>query len=416
MPLQDLTPQLRTRLSRVERGAGWFVFLATIVLLFGFGYHLYTLAAKRGWFVTKARFHIYVSSSTGLNVGDPVTIMGFSVGNITGVHPMRPGTSHNVRVEFDVFDPFFRYIWSEGSIAKVNAAGFLNQRQIEVTRGTNGYAICVTQPITVFTNLDDLKADVDAQPGEWQLAQEIYDTHSNLLFRAYTWLTDSNLERIAAFHFPSVTAYNNRQRDKDYVVAWWHRREHAYEASTPSDDTAWLPVAETPPVADRLQAMITDVQNALPNFLTLTNQLSRILGNSANVTSNLNKTIIETHPVLNNANLFITHLDTNLNISIVETHPLLTNANEFVANLNTNVTATLMNTANITSNLNAQVQSNSNLLGNVATTIHHYDTFIQGLKHFWLLRHLFKHENETNVPPPAPTQPLLSPRQQSRQR
>ena len=35
MALQDLTPQLRTRLSRMERAVGWFVFLATVLLLVG---------------------------------------------------------------------------------------------------------------------------------------------------------------------------------------------------------------------------------------------------------------------------------------------------------------------------------------------------------------------------------------------
>jgi ABC-type transporter Mla subunit MlaD len=398
----------------MERGVGWFVFLATLVLLFGFGYYLYNVAAQRGWFVTKAKFHIYVDTSTGLSVGDPVTIMGFSVGHITSVVPQPPHDRHNVKVEFEVFVPYFRYIWSEGSFVKVNPAGFLNQREIEVTRGTNGYAICVTQPITVFTNLDDLKADVDSQPGQWQLAQEIYDPKSNLVFRAYTWLTDSNLERIGALHLPTVTAYNNRESDKPYIVAWWRPHAHAYEGFTSNIETAWLPVVETPPVADRLQAMIGQVQEALPNFLALTNQLIRILGNTANATSNLNQTVMQTHPLLNHADTFISRLDTNLNISIVETHPLLTNANELVGNLNTNVTATLVNLAMITSNLNAQVQANSNMLGGIAKTIHDYDTFIQGLKRSWLLRHLYK--NETNTPPaqaPSSSQPLLSPRQES---
>ena len=49
MALQDLTPQLRTRLSRVERAVGWFVFLATLLLLFGFGYYLKHTAERRGW-------------------------------------------------------------------------------------------------------------------------------------------------------------------------------------------------------------------------------------------------------------------------------------------------------------------------------------------------------------------------------
>ena len=383
-------------------------FLATRLLLFGFGYYLYNVADQRGWFVTKARFHIFVATSTGLNVGDPVRIMGFSVGHITSVTPQKPGTPHNVKVEFDVFAPYFRYIWSEGSFVKVNPAGFLDQRKIEVTRGTNGYAIRVTQPIEIFTNLDDLKSEVDSAPGQWQLAQEIYDPNSNLVFRAYTWLTESNLQRIAALNLPSVTAYNNQGRDRLFCRGLVASEDYAYKEFTTNEDTAWLPVAETPPVADRLQAMISDVQNALPNFLALTNQLAKILSNSANVTSNLNETVVQTHPLLSNANLFVSRLDTNLNISIIQTHPLLTNANELVANLNTNVTATLINLATITSNLNVQVQANSNLLGGMAKTIHDYDTFVQGLKRFWLLRHLYKNEKTNDVP----AQPTLPPREQ----
>ena len=86
MALQDLTPQLRTRLSRMERAVGWFVFLATALLLFGFGYYIYHTAERKGWFKIKAPFHTFVQSSAGLNVGDPVYMMGFQVGQITVIH------------------------------------------------------------------------------------------------------------------------------------------------------------------------------------------------------------------------------------------------------------------------------------------------------------------------------------------
>jgi ABC-type transporter Mla subunit MlaD len=400
MPLQDLTPQLRTRLGRMERTVGWFVFLATVLLLMGFGYYLYHVAEQRGWFVVKAKFHTYVQSSTGLKVGDDVTLMGFTVGHITGVHPMPPRAKENVRLEFEVFDPFFRYIWSEGSYAKIDTTGFLDQRDLEITRGTNGYAICVTQPITVFNNLDELKSDVDSEPNQWQLAQEIYDENSNLVFRAYTWLNESNLQQIAALKLPSVTAYNNTEKDRHYIVAWWHPRAHAYENFKTNDDTAWLPVQETPPVNDRLQAMISEVQDALPNFLTLTNQLTKILNNSAEVTSNLNLTVVETHPLLTNINLTISHLDTNVNLSVAETHPLLTNANALIISLDTNVTSSLESLSAILDNLNRQVQTNSSMLSGISKTIVDYDDFVQGLKHHWLLRSAFKKENHgmTNEP------------------
>jgi ABC-type transporter Mla subunit MlaD len=400
----------------MEKGVGWFVFLATALLLFGFGSYLYHVAGQRGWFVTKAKFHIYVSTSTGLDVGDPVTIMGFSVGHIIGVHPMPPGARANVRVEFEVFNPFFRYIWSQGSVVKVNPAGFLNQRTIEITRGTNGYAMVVTQPIFVFTNLDELKHHVDSEPGRWQLSQEIYDENSNLLYRAYTWLNAANLQRIAELNLPTVSAYDNTEKDRPYIVAWWHPREHSYLAFKPKDDTAWLPVAETPPVADRLQAMISQVQDALPNFLSLTNQITRILNNTEHATSNFNITVMDTHPLLTNANLTIQRLDTNVNRSLVKLEPLLANANSLVDNLNTNVTASLVNLANLTSNLNMQVQSNTNMLGTISKTVQDYDTFVQGLKHYWLLRSVFKDENkkEKDKGNPPPSSALKTPRQSGR--
>ena len=85
----------------MERAVGWFVFLATALLLFGFGYYIYHTAERKGWFKIKAPFHTYVQSSAGLKVGDPVYMMGFPVGQITRVDPQKPYEPHNVRIEFD---------------------------------------------------------------------------------------------------------------------------------------------------------------------------------------------------------------------------------------------------------------------------------------------------------------------------
>jgi hypothetical protein len=49
MPLQDLTPQLRTRLSRVERLVGLFVTVATILLVIGLTYYVLQTAKRKGW-------------------------------------------------------------------------------------------------------------------------------------------------------------------------------------------------------------------------------------------------------------------------------------------------------------------------------------------------------------------------------
>ena len=70
MALQGLTPQLRTRLSRMERAVGWFVLLALGLLVFGFVYYVYTTAERKGWFLTKATSYTFVETATGLRPGD----------------------------------------------------------------------------------------------------------------------------------------------------------------------------------------------------------------------------------------------------------------------------------------------------------------------------------------------------------
>ncbi|MGA2683890.1 MAG: MlaD family protein [Verrucomicrobiota bacterium] len=408
MALQDLTPQLRTRLSRMERAVGWFVFLAAALLLFGFGYYIYHTAERKGWFKIKAPFFTYVQSASGLNVGDPVYMMGFPVGQITSVTPQKPHEKNNVKVEFEIREPFFRYIWTGGSYVKINAAGFLNQRQLEITRGTNGYARVVTQPVSVKT-LDELKQLVTEEPGQWQLSQDVLDQQSNIVFPAYATLTESNLQVITVMKMDSLYAYNNQEKDKHRIVASWDGRVRHYKIFKPGDDTAWLHAAETPPVSDQLQAMVAQIQQALPIVLALTNKLAAVLDNAANATSNLNTTIVEARPVITNlatvtAQLrepggpLIWALGTNGNEQL---QGALTNANALLASTDTNLTTILLQMAGITSNLNAQVQANTNMLGVISKTVGDADNFVQGLKHHWLLRSAFKKENKsgTNAPP-----------------
>src|ERR1700678_853459 len=115
MNLEDLTPHLRTRIGRMERAAGWFVLFSALLLLLGFGYYLFHLAGQRGWFLIKAKFFTYVHSASGLNVGDPVVLMGFQVGQITSIHAMPPFDPHDIMVEFEIREPYFSYVLSEGS-------------------------------------------------------------------------------------------------------------------------------------------------------------------------------------------------------------------------------------------------------------------------------------------------------------
>src|SRR5580765_1467581 len=137
MALQDLTPQLRTRLSRMERAVGWFVILATALLFFGFGYYVYKTADRKGWFLKKITYETGVSTAAGLKVGDPIRLMGYAVGDITEVIPNEPYAYYNVTIRFRVkLDDhnWPGYIWSDSQV-KVNASDLLGNRYLEITKG-----------------------------------------------------------------------------------------------------------------------------------------------------------------------------------------------------------------------------------------------------------------------------------------
>lgn len=418
MALQDLTPQLRTRLSRMERAVGWFVFLATALLLFGFGYYLYHVADQRGWFLTKAKFYTYINNASGLTVGAPVKLMGFQVGQISGITAMPPRSKYNVRIEFFVNqvtpqnEPYYGYIWSEGSLVKVNS-DLLGNRSLEITRGTSGCNAYLTHPLETFS-LEQAKTL--SNPREWRLAENIYDDNSNLVFRVFTTaLWPSNVEQMAEMKLDSIPVINLKQ-DGSRILAMWNNQLQRYEPYDSRDNNETnayqLVVAESPSVTDQAQAMITQVQKALPGILALTNKIASVLdnanatlANAALATSNLNQTILSVQPMLTNFTRISEQLrepggPANWALggnSAAQVQSILTNANSLIINLNTNVTDALFNLADITGSLDAQVQSNTNIVSWLSKTIVDSDNFVQGLKHHWLLRSAFKQENEAEA-------------------
>ncbi len=137
MALHDLTPQLRTRLRRAEKVVGLFVAVAAVLLLAGFAYYLYHTAMRRGWFTPKVSYYTFVRSAEGLNVGDPVLLMGFSVGQITVIEAEPPDSAYNVFVGFQVRKPYYGYVWAD-SRARITAGGLLGGRRLELTKGQAG--------------------------------------------------------------------------------------------------------------------------------------------------------------------------------------------------------------------------------------------------------------------------------------
>ena len=343
MALQDLTPQLRTRLRRVEKIVSLFVTLALVLLLAGFAYYLHQTAKRRGWFIPKCHYYTFAMSGEGLNVGDPVMLMGFAVGEITAITAEPPGSWYKVFITFDVRRPYYGYIWSDSKV-KIAATGFLGNRRLDVTAGYAG------------------------QPTVYESGPRITEL-----------LVDGKRLPLA-------------KAPKGVLIS-------------PEEDAA---------LSERAQKLLAQVEQALPNILSLTNQLAATLGNAAQIsanavrlTANANTLLTEAQPVVTNLAVITAHLreprgslgewllPTNLHAQVSQT---LGDADNSLNLLTYQAGLSLINLANITSNLNQQVQANDQILSEISKIVIDTDDLVQGLKKHWLLRGVFP-KPKTNAPP-----------------
>lgn len=334
MALQDLTPQLRTRLRRVEKIVGLFVALATLLLIAGFAYYIYHTAERKGWFVEKCPYYTFAQSGEGLKVGDPVVLMGFNVGEITSIEAQPPGSWYKVYVGFQIRRPYYGYIWADSTV-KITAAGFLGARRLEITTGYAG----------------------------------------------------------------APTAYEEKGRVTEVLIKG-SRAPLKENLKGP-----FVKPVEDPSVTERAQKLLNVVEEALPNILAITNQVNRVMTNTAQLVANLDQVAGDVRPLVTNLTVITTNLrdpqgslgewliPTNINTQLTLT---LQNLNE-----------SLLNVANITSNLNAQVQANDQILDEISGLVIETDEMIQGLKRHWLLKSAFPAEKET--PAPLLLQPQLAP-------
>ncbi len=379
MPVQDLTPQLRTRLSRVERAVGVFVIFATLLLLAGFAFYLHNTAQRKGWLKTKFTYHIYVETGAGLREGNEVTLMGFPAGRITQVEAMAPFYwEGNVYVQFEILEPYDGYIYDDSKV-KVVAKGFLGERGLEVQQGgvTPGY-----KPKPTY---DVVREATKGGGSKVVKVNGVWDDQ-------------------AGKYLPV------REKPKGYG----------------------LKTDEAPAVTERAEKLVGQVEAFLPG---LTNQIGTLLSNLNSVTARADDVLANAQPILTNAAAITANLKDpngslgkwiltphitdqldetigNLNVTLTNANQAIVQAKTTVANTDSNVTKlalsldqTLINLADLTSNLNAQVQVNSNLVSNVNSAIVTADTMMQGLKRHWLLRSAFKEKKPKEEKQSTPIRP-----------
>ncbi len=394
MALNDLTPQLRTRLGRMERAVGWFVLLATALLVFGFVYYLVVMAERKGWFIKKIQYQTFVQSGAGLKKGDPVKLMGFEVGQITAVVPNAPSDFYNITVFFEIKDPNHGYLWID-SQAKV-VSDFLNNRYLEVTKGKFG------MPTIYETNKISL--------GYWN-DKYVKQVRINLAVQMKATNTTASTAEISEDVIQELNARALKNPWQFYLPFT-------------NGAVVTLDPAESPALSERLEAVVSAVEKALPDFLALTNTLTRALTNLAQITTHADEVLVSLKPTASNLAIITENIrdphgslgewliPTNVSRELTNTLSIaagtLSSAQADLDMISTNITQTLENLSQITSNLNAQVQANSNILGGVSKTVMDTDDLVQGLKRHWLLRSAFKGKTNSTA---APVDKLKSPKE-----
>jgi ABC-type transporter Mla subunit MlaD len=129
--------ETETTSRSTERVVGVFVVFALLLLLAGFAYYLYHTAERKGWRVPRCPYYTFVQSADGLEVGDPVRMMGFDIGELTVIEPQPPSSYYHVFIGLEIKRPYYGYIWTDSKL-KVTTAGLLGRRQLEIIKGETG--------------------------------------------------------------------------------------------------------------------------------------------------------------------------------------------------------------------------------------------------------------------------------------
>ncbi len=412
MALQDLTPQLRTRLSRLERTVGLFVALATVLLLAALVFYIQQTAKRKGWFDRKLPYFTFVQNAAGLKIGQPVKLMGFDVGEITEITAQPPGSDYNVYVAFKIKEPFEGYLW-EDSRARVAASDFLGNRYIEVMTGSNG------PPTYLFREIKEVSlSDAASYLGTNTIlfVDEIYDDkRTNLLARPLNKVTRERLDTIFAANSVASLRIIDSPTVARQPTGIWNFREGRYDPFIPATDKGYFLVPdESPALTERLETLVNTAEAALPNILDLTNHLQRVLVNAGNTAARADELLANARPLLANLNQISANLrdpqgslgewiippdmSRQLKEALASANAILTNSDARITDLASGLDVTLENLATLTGNLRTQVNANTNIVSEVSRLIIDTDDMVQGLKRHWLLRSAFKRP-PTNAPP-----------------
>jgi len=321
-----------------ERWVGVFVMAAVLLLLVGFAYYLYHTAERKGWLVPHAPYFTYVMTGDGLNIGDPVTLMGFNVGAITGITAQSPGGSNRVYVAFEVRKPYYGYILSDSHVS-ITMSGFLGSRRLEVAPGLTG-------------------------------VPTIYETNG------------------------AITEVLHRGQRIPFSKAPKGVFLRPHEDPSVTDRAQRL--------LDQIEVALPNILAITNRLNLVLDHADTLITNSTALVVNLNQTVTQLAPAVSNAVVITGNLRDPRGslgewVLPVDLH---TNLNTSLVVLTAGLNETLINLAAMTGSLSSQVQSNDQMLAGISRLVVDTDNLVQGLKKHWLLRGAFPAAKPgTNAPP-----------------
>lgn len=350
MALQDLTPQLRTRLRKVEWLVGLFLGLTALLMLAAFGYFVKRTADARGWFVVEAPYYTYLSDGSGLRPGTPVNMMGFKIGEVRSVtalsvddrlyNPYYSENNYNVFVAFAVREPYPGYI---GTDSRVRVGGYpvdlLGGTTLEITPGTqNG--------VPTYRR------------GEGGRPEILWEKYAYVAGRERTnFLRYGPLTNGTKGYFVAREAGGAMLLEVQEILRNVRESTATLNAALPAFTNAVLPTLATlrdalPGLTNELQQVLLTARQTLPG---LTNNLDAVLANTRELTANLrdswpmltnnlDQTLLATRLLASHVTGVIPTLSSNLNLTLTNVNVLLTrdtNITAYTSQLMSNVNQVL---------------------------------------------------------------------------
>ena len=380
MALQDLTPQLRTRLGRVE----WFVglFLGVTVLLLGVSFFGFVkrVADAQGWFITEIPYYTYLPDASGIRRGVPVNMMGFKVGEVVSVDALSSDArlgldgwdyystnKYNVFVQFKVREPYPGYIGTDskviiGGIPVDLAGGIFLDIKMASAYATPTHATLENGKPGVLWEEFAFKLP---NPDQGYTAEDRTNKYLH-----YGPLTNGQKGYYLQLE-QGETLMVQAQRILSRVDSMATTLEESLPVLTKELEESLATINKAlPDMTAEVQLLLTSARETIPS---LTNNLEAILGNTKLLTEQLTETL----PLLTNTIAQTLVSADDLAQTLASEIPLLTS--------NVNLTLT---------NLNVLLARDTNLTSNTSLMISNVNHLV---RNHWLLRSAFSGGNEEDT-------------------